>query len=445
MFNVAYPRKLITAERAASLVKSGMWIDYGMSLCMPVTIDEALAKRKNELHDVKARGLLSMRPLKIVTEEGADAAFSYASWHLSGLERRWADEGRCDYIPMAYRNKPEIYRKCLDVDIAFISAPPMDAQGYFNFSVANSATRAILETAKIVVVEVNNALPRCHGGFEECIHISEVGYIVEGGSHPMIELPSAPSTEVERRIAEHIVSQVKSGSTIQIGIGGIPNSVGQLLAETDLKDLGMHTEMLVDAYLVLHKSGKLTNAKKNIDKHKGVWSFCLGSKDLYEWVADNPGLASCPVNYTNSPEIMGRNDNLVTINCCIEADLFAQVSSESAGSRQISGTGGQLDFVHGSFISDGGKSFICMGSTYTDKKTGEMRSRILPVLPEGEIVTSPRSQIHQLVTEWGCVNLAGRTMKERCERIISIAHPDFRDNLSREAEKMGLLRRSQSK
>lgn len=440
-----YTRKLITAEQAAGLVRSGMWLDYGMAQCMPVTVDEALAKRREELRDVKVRGLLSMRPLHIVTAEGANEAFAYASWHLSSLERRWADEGRCDYIPMAYRNKPEIYRKCLDVDIAFISAPPMDRHGYFNFSLGNSATRAILETAKTVVVEINEALPRCNGGFEECIHINEVDYIVEGGNHPLIELPSAQPSEVECKIAEHIVAQVKSGSTIQIGIGGIPNSVGQALARTDLKDLGMHTEMLVDAYLVLHKHGKLTNARKNIDKHKGVWSFCLGSKELYEWVADNPGLASCPVNYTNSPEVMGRNDNLVTINCCIEADLFAQVSSESSSTRQISGTGGQLDFVHGSFISNGGKSFICMASTFTDKKTGEMRSRFLPVLPAGEIVTSPRSQIHQLVTEWGSVNLAGRTMKERCERIISIAHPDFREYLSLEAEKLGLLRRSQGK
>jgi acyl-CoA hydrolase len=203
--------------------------------------------------------------------------------------------------------------------------------------------------------------------------------------------------------------------------------------------------MLVDAYLAMHKSGKLTNARKAIDRHKGVWTFCMGSLELYDWVADNPGLASYPVNYTNSPEIMGKNDNLVTINCCIEADFYGQVSSESAATRQISGTGGQLDFVNGSFISNGGKSFICMASTYTDKQTGERKSRILPALPQGEVVTAPRSQIHQLVTEWGCTILAGCSMKDRCERIIALAHPDFRDDLFREAEKIGLLRRSMGK
>ncbi len=440
-----YQRRLITAEAAAAMVESGFWLDYGMALGMPVAFDAALARRKNELSGVRLRGLMSARPLAVVTEDPEQRAFAYSSWHLSGQERNWAGRGLCDYIPMAYQNKPEIYRKCLDVDIAVISTPPMDRHGYFNFSLSNSATMAILETAKTVIIETNQALPRCLGGFEECIHIRNVDYIIEGGNHPLVELPSSRPGEVETRIAEHIVRQMKNGSVIQLGIGAIPNSVGLRIADSDLKDLGMHTEMLVDAYLAMHNSGKLTHARKNIDRHKGVWSFCMGTKDLYEWVADNPGLASCPVNYTNSPEVMGRNNNLVTINCCIEADLYGQVSSESSATRQISGTGGQLDFVHGSFISDGGKSFICMASTYTDKQTGQTRSRIVPVLPQGEIVTAPRSQIHQLVTEWGCTILAGCSMKERSERIIALAHPEFRDQLFREAEKLGLLRRSMDK
>lgn len=440
-----YARKLISAEAAARLVKSDYWLDYGMAHGMPVAFDAALAKRKNELRNVRVRGLMSLRPLAVVLEDPVQEAFSYASWHFSGQERQWAGEGLCDYIPMAYQNKPEIYRKCLEVDIAVVSAPPMDRHGYFNFSLVNSATMAVLETAKTVIIEVNEALPRCFGGFEECIHIRNVDHVVEGGRRPLVELTPAQPGEADERIAEHIVRRMKNGSVIQLGIGGIPNSVGLTIARSDLKDLGMHTEMLCDAYLAMHKSGKLTNARKKIDKHKGVWSFCFGSAELYEWAAENPGLASCPVNYTNSPDVMGRNDDLVTINSCIEADLYGQVSSESSAARQISGTGGQLDFVHGSFISNGGKSFICMASTYTDKQTGEIKSRIAPVLPQGEIVTAPRSQIHQLATEWGCENLAGRSMKERCERILSLAHPDFRDDLSREAEKLGLLRRSMGK
>ena len=445
MFDVVYRNKLATAGQAAKLVKNGDWVDYGMAHGMPVAFDAALAKRRDELRDVRIRGLMSVRPLRVVEDDPDQKAFSYSSWHFSGQERAWAEEGRCDYIPMAYQNKPEIYRKCLMVDVAVISTPPMDRHGYFNFSLVNSATMAILETAATVIIEVNEALPRCFGGFEECIHIRNVDHIIEGGSHSLVELPPSVPGDVDRRIAEQIVSQMRNGSVIQLGIGNIANSVGLMIAESDLRDLGVHTEMLADAYLAMYKSGKLTNARKNVDKYKGVWSFCLGTQELYDWVADNSGLASCPVNYTNSPEVMGRNDNLVTINCCLEADLFGQVSSESAARRQISGTGGQLDFVNGSFISDGGKSFICMASTYTDKHTGRVRSRILPVLPQGEIITAPRSQIHQMVTEWGCALLAGCSIKERCERIISLAHPDFRDSLYREAEKHGLLRRSMNK
>lgn len=437
----SYSGKLISPEAAARLVKSGDWVDYGFGLGMPLTLDRALAARRDELSDVKIRGLMALRPLAVVQSDPAQQAFSYMSWHMSALERQLARQGLCSYIPMSYRNQPEIYRKCLTVDVAFISVAPMDRHGYFNFSLTNSSTMAILETAKLVVLEVNPALPRTLGGFEECIHISDVDFIVEGEPTPPIELIPAPFGDVERAIATRIVEQVRNGSTLQLGIGALPNAVGQLLAETDLKNLGMHTEMLVDAYYRLWEQGKLTHKTKTTDRGKGVWSFCAGSNELYQWVSENPGLASCPVNYSNSPEIMGRNDRLVTINSCLEVDIFGQISSESTSSRQISGTGGQLDFVSGSFISNGGKSFLCLASTYTDKATGERHSRILPTLPQGTAVTAPRSQIHQIVTEWGCVNLAGRSLWERAEAIIGIAHPDFRDDLIHKAEEMGVWRK----
>ena len=440
-----YARKLISADSAAKLVKSGDWVEYGMGVCQPIVFDAALACRESELHNVGIRGLVSLRPLAVVEKVTDRSALAYSSWHFSAQERRWAGEGRCDFIPMSYRYQPEIYRKVLDVDVAVINTPPMDKHGYFNFSLTNSSTKAFLEKAKLVVVETNDSLPQTCGGFEECIHLRDVDYVIEGGSHPLVELPTAKPSEEDLRIAEHIVKQMRDGSVIQLGIGAIPNSVGTLIADSDLKDLGMHTEMLVDAYLAMYNSGKLTNARKQVDRHKGVWTFCAGSRALYEWAADNYGLASCPVNYTNSPEIMGRNDNLVTINGCIEADFSGQVSSESSSTRQISGTGGQLDFVNGSFISNGGKSFICMASTFKDKTTGKIHSRIVPTLPQGEVVTAPRSQIHQLVTEWGCAVLVGCTKKERCKRIINLAHPDLRDDLFKEAETLGMLSRSQDK
>ena len=442
MTTAGHKGRFITVEEAARMVRSGDWVDYSMGLGMPVALDRALAARRDELSDVKVRGLLALRPLQIVEQDREQRAFTYTSWHLSGYERKLTEEGLCSYIPMQYRNKPEIYRKCLEVDVAFVSVTPMDSHGYFNFSLANSATRAILETAKTVVLEVNPALPRTLGGAEECIHISEVDYIVEGEPLAPVELAPSPASGAELAIAGYIVEQIRDGATIQLGIGALPNAVGNQLAQSDLKDLGMHTEMLVDAYLELWKNGKLTNSRKKVDQHKGVWSFCLGSKELYEWVHDNPGLASYPVNYSNSPEVMGRNDHLVTINSCLEPDIFGQVSSESTATRQISGTGGQLDFVAGSFISNGGKSFLCLTSTYRDKTNGELKSRILPAIPQGATVTAPRSQIHNLVTEWGYANLAGLSLWERAEAVINIAHPDFRDDLIQEAEHMQIWRRS---
>ncbi len=441
-FYLEYKKKLKTPEEAARVVKNGDWVDYNFGLNMPKLFDKALADRKGELKDIKVRGLLSLSPLKIIEKDPNRETFTYMSWHFSGYERKLHDKGLCDYISMVYRNKPSLYRNHLDVDVAILSVPPMDKHGYFNFSLSNSATKAILEKAQIVIAEINTKLPKALGGSEECIHISEVDIIIEGENVDIIELKSPEINEIDKAVAEYIVNEIEDGSTIQLGIGSMPNAVGKLIASSDLKDLGMHTEMLADAYLEIYKSGKLTNRKKNIDRGKGVWSFCMGSKELYEWVDENQGLASYPVDYTNSPEVMAQNDKLITINNCVDVDLYGQVNAESSGMRQISGTGGQLDFLTGGFMSRGGKSFICMASTYVDKKTKQMHSRIVPNLPAGGIVTDPRSQAFYLVTEYGIANLAGRSTWERAERIIGLAHPDFREELIKEAEKMKIWRRS---
>ncbi len=442
MFRSEYRKKRISADQAAGLVTSGQWLDYGLGNTMPYSIDQALARRKGELEDVKIRGLMAMRPLAVVECDPERESFWYMSWHLSSYERGLNRRGLCDYIPMTYRSQPELYRKCLDVDVAFISVAPMDHNGCFNFSLTNSSTRALLETAKVVVLEENECLPRCYGGSEEYIHIADVDYIVRGEPVAPVTLPAAPVTDADRSIAEFIVPQLRDGSVIQLGIGALPNAVGGMIAASDLKDLGMHTELLTDAYLDIFKAGKLTNRYKTIDRHRGVFTFCAGSRELYEWAGENPLLASYPVNYTNAAEIAGRNDRLISINSCLEADLFGQVSSESTRDRQISGTGGQLDFVQGCYISNGGQSFLCMHSTFRDKETGAVKSRILPEIPGGAIVTAPRSQIHCLVTEWGIANLAGRSTWERAERVIGLAHPDFREELIAAAEKRGIWRRS---
>ncbi len=437
-----YRAKLTTAERAVKVVQSGDWVDYNFTLAQPVALDKALAARKNELFNVKVRGGFSLQPLEIVNTDNEREHFFYNSWHFSPYERKLSDLGLCNYIPMIYRNKPLFYRKSLEVDVAMFSVAPMDKHGYFNFSLTNSASKAICEKAKIIILEVNEKLPIALGGQENCIHISDVNYIVESNNPDLPVIQSAEATETDKKIAKLIIKEIKNASTIQLGVGGLPNAVGTMIAESDLRDLAIHTEMLVDAYLIMAKAGKITNRYKNIDKGKGAWAFCAGSQELYDWVDRNSGLASYPIDYTNDPNVMANIDNLVTINSCVEVDILGQVTAETSGSRQISGTGGQLDFLNGGYLSKEGKSFICFNSTFIDKKTGFMKSRIVVDLPTNAVVTDPRTQAHFFVTEWGMANLAGRSTWERAERIIGIAHPNFREDLIKGAEKLGIWRRS---
>ncbi len=441
-FAAQYRQKLTTPAEAVKVVKPGDWVDYAGFANTPVALDLALANRRDELSDIKVRTALSLRVPEIVKVDPLREVFTVSSWHFSGVDRKLHDQGLMNYIPMMYRNKPHFYRKSnLPVDVAMFVVPPMDKHGYFNFGLTVSASRAIADQAKVIIVEVNENMPWSRGGSEELLHVSEVDYIVEHTA-PLPTLNPAPPTEVDKIIAGLIVEEIEDGSTIQLGIGGMPNTVGTLIAQSDLKDLGCHTEMLVDAYLEMFKAGKLTNRTKSVERNKCVWTFCVGTQALYDWVDHNPAMAAHPVSFTNAPHVMAQNDKLMTINNCVEVDLFGQASSESAGTRQISGTGGQLDFLTGGFMSRGGKGFICFTSTYTDKGTGELKSRVVPTLPPGEIVTDPRTQAHYLVTEYGKVNLAGLSTWERAERIISIAHPSFREDLIKAAQEMNIWRRS---
>lgn len=436
-----YQEKLVSAEKAVQVVKSGDWVDYSFCLATPVTLDKALAERKEELEDVKIRGGLSLTPLAVVECDPEQEHFTFMSWHMSGYERKLGDQGRCYHIPLLYRHMPVFYRKSLEVDVAMICVAPMDDKGFFNFSLNNSASRAIVEKAKVVILEVNENLPVIPAGEENAVHISEVSYVVEGENPDIPVLKSPASGETDHKIAEIIIGQLCDGATIQLGVGALPNAIGEMIAASDLKNLGGHTEMLVDAYMKMTEAGKLNNTLKNINRGKTVFTFCAGSKELYDWTRNNAGLAACPVDYVNDPKVMSQNDNLMTINSCLEVDITGQFNSESAGLRQISGTGGQIDFLTGGYLSKGGKSFICCNSTFTDKKTGKTKSRILPWLGEGCIVTAPRSQAHCLVTEWGVADLAGRSLWERAERIINVAHPDFQESLVEAAEKRHIWRK----
>lgn len=440
-FAEEYKRKLRTPEEAVKLVKDGDWVDYSVGIGFPVLLDAALAKRKDELRDIKIRGSLAMQPIQAVEQDRERRTFTYNSWHCSGYERKLCDEGLCNYIPMIFRNMASYYRRYLTVNVAMISVAPMDSKGFFNFSMVNCTTGAILDAADLIILEVNEHMPHVYGGQEDCIHISEVDVVVEGAHKPLAQLPIPPATEIDEKIASLLLPHIPDGATIQLGIGGMPNSVGRLMAESDLKDLGMHTELLSDGFVDLYEAGKLTNSRKTLHRGKGVFGIALGSQRLYDWVGENQGLLSFPMDYVNQPSVMAQMENMISINNCIAIDLYGQVSSESAGTRHISGTGGQLDFSTGAYDAPGGKGFICMTSSYRDK-AGNLKSRILPKFTQGDIITTPRTQAFYIVTEYGIVNLAGRSTWERAELLISLAHPDFRDELIAAADKQKIWRNS---
>lgn len=435
-----YKRKLRTPEAAAKAVKSGDWVDYVAGTVFPVLCDAALAARRDELTDVKVRGQLMYGPLRIVECDPEQEHFLYQSWHCSGYERQLCDRGLCYFEPMLFRNLHWYYRNFLKVNVVFLCAAPMDEHGYFNCSVAAGIARAAVEAADVVVVEVNEHLPRVRGGFGETLHISEADMVVEGPHGPMVSVPARTPSAADRRIAENLLPYIPNGATIQLGIGGVPDALGQMLAESDLKDLGMHTELCTDAFLHLFNAGKLTNAKKTLNPGKGVFGLATGTQPLYDWLDGNPGLAAYPIEYVNDPAVIAQHDRFISLNSCVSVDLYGQVCAESAGMRHISGTGGQVDFLTGAAMSKGGMAFICMNAAFTDRE-GRPHSRIVPYFT-GDIVTSPRSQAYYIATEYGVVNLAGRSTWERAELLVSVADPRFRETLISAARQQRIWRRS---
>lgn len=430
-----YRQKLVTAKTAVQGVKSGDWIDYGAFCTAPRTLDDALAARVDELEHINVRALAFPGKAKVAMVSGKGNSMTYNNWHFSSGDRNHHDHHNCYYIPFTYNEGPGHYARNIKTDVCMVQTTPMDHRGNFNFGIGNSFQRAIIDNAKTVIVEVNATLPNCLGGAGESVHISEVNYVVESENQPILTIGSPKISDVDRKIADLIVEEIEDGSCIQLGIGGMPNAVGKLIAESDLKDLGVHSEMLVDAYLEMFEAGRVSNLKKALDPGKFVYTFALGSQRLYDFINNNPSCASYPADYTNKLSNIATNDKTISINNAIEVDLYGQVSSESSGYRQITGTGGQFDFAYGAYHSKGGKSFICLSSTVTDKE-GTVHSRIRPVFDPGTIVTLPRTITHFVVTEYGKVCLKGKSTWERAEALISIAHPDFRDQLIKEAEKM---------
>lgn len=440
-----YRRKCTTAKEAIKRIQPGSWIDYGFCTSHPVDLDRALAQRmaaEPTLTDLNFRGAIALWQPEVTKLPDAAERITWNSWHSSGIERRLCEAGIGFYSPIRFSEMPRYYRETIrHVDVAMFQVAPMDAHGFFSFGLNATYLSALCEVADTILVEVNPHMPVCLGGFETGIHIDQVSLVVEGSAAPMGHLAAAPASEVDQAVARLIVPEITDGSCLQLGIGGMPNAVGVLIAQSDLKDLGVHTEMYVDAFVDIAAAGKITDLRKSQNRGRSVFAFAAGTQKLYDYVHENSAVMAAPVDYVNDVRVIASHDHFVSINNAVEVDLFGQVASESFGTHHISGAGGQLDFVLGAYLSQGGKSFICCSSTLAGKD-GSLKSRITPTITPGGVVTATRANVHYLVTEQGLVNLKGLSTWQRAEAILSVAHPQFREELIAQADAMHIWRRS---
>lgn len=431
-FQEMYQAKRKSPEEVAMYVKSGDVCACPTGLEEPTAICEAVAARamRGELTGVVHHATLSVKGGPFMKPE-LKGKYDYVSWFTGGPGRKGIQEGIHTYIPNNYSTIPGLWRDVQPrLDVFYAEVSPMDKHGYFSCPMAGAEVVAMREKASIILLDVNDQMPRVMG---DClIHISQVTALCES-SRPLLVLNNPPLSDDDKKIGQMIADEVCDGATLQLGIGGIPNAVGVLLK--DKKDLCLHTEMFTDSMVDLLECGAVTNMKKPIHVGKTVATLAWGSKKMYDFMDDNPAFEMYPVSYINNPAVIAQHDNFVSVNSCVEVDLFGQICSESIGTKHYSGSGGQLDFVRGANMSKGGKGFIAMLST----TKGGTISKIKPILTPGSIVTTPRNEVDFLVTENGIVRLKGQTASQRAKMIISLAAPQFREELEYEAKKMNLI------
>ena len=427
-----YQEKLTTPEQLAQQVQSGWLLGMDTATSQTPAIMTAIAERirNSDITGVKVQALLDAYPFEFYTDPTLAGKMTGYSWFSSSAARKAVNAGYADIIPAYYRDFPTRIRTEYDYDAVCVEVAPMDRHGYFSLALNGSYIDAMFDKTKRIFLEVNDRQPR--GLCGSLIHISQVDAIVEY-THDLPVLPPVQLDEVSKTIGGLIAERIPDGACLQLGIGAIPDATGMALKAKH--DLGIHTEMFTDSMVELIECGAVNNSKKQIHRGKTVTTFAFGSQRIYDYIDDNPAVEILPVDYVNDPDVICQNDNMISINAAVEVDLFGQVCAESVGTKHMSGSGGQIDYVRGACQSRGGKSFIAFTST----AKGGTISKIKPILAPGAVVTTSKNDVDYIVTEYGVAHLRGRSLGERARQLIAIAHPDFRDELTFEAKKRGIM------
>ena len=421
----------VSPETAVRAVRSGDWVDYGFGAGFPELLDKALSERRGEVRDVKIRGGLVIRPrIEVVEADTEQESFQYYSWHIGDYERKLQSRGLVRFLPVMLRLLPELYRSHIRVDVAFVPVSRPDAQGYCGLGISNYTWRVILEHARTVIFEINEHAPRLQGvDGSHRVHLKEADYVVEGPHQPLPQRTYREASETDLQIARLVAREIPDGAVLSLGVGGLPFAIAQELANSDRRDIGCHTGTISDAFLALYQGGKLTNARKSFDRGLSTWNLAMGSQALYDWLENEPGLfRPGDLDYVHDPQRIAALDRVISINGGVQVDLMGQENGESAGTRQLSGIGGQMDFLEGAYRSRGGKGFVCINASRV-QKDGTRVSNILPYIPGGSTVSAPRTLLEYVATEYGVAKLSGLSLRERAQALAAIAHPDFREGL----------------
>jgi acetyl-CoA hydrolase len=427
--NKLYQSRVVTAEDAVRKIQSGQRLFLTGNCSTPQTVLAALVKHAPNLKDVEICQALSVGPADYVSPE-MEGHMRVNTMFISANIRKAVQEGRADFTPVLLSEFPLLFKnKILPVDVALVHLSPPDEHGFLSFGIENGLTKSAAESARIIIAEVNQQMPRTLG--DSFIHLSRINYVVPvnyqlaemmmGGEGP------DPITE---KIAGYIAELIPDGATMQMGIGAIPDAVLKYLYNK--KDLGVHSELFSDGVIDLVDAGVMTNARKTLHTGKIVAGFIIGSRRLYNWVDDNPLIELHPTEYINDPYVIAQNDLMVAINSAIEVDLTGQVCADSIGPKLYSGVGGQLDFIYGASRSKGGVPIIALPST-TTTRDGTVISRIVTMLKRGAGVVTSRNHVRYIVTEYGVADLYGKSIRKRAEALIGVAHPDFRADMKKEA------------